>query len=162
MKEALSKLWVNFAAACVVASILTTLVLLGAWPVWQTISARHWIPANCVITHSDMVNASHRNEKIPKYRFAVAFRYEFEGQIYTSDRFTFRTTRESPVTVFDLKLLYPVGSNAVCFVDPNRPQMAVLDRSLDFSSILFCLALGVMPVVLGFLWWRRRKQSALG
>lgn len=159
MTNPLTKVWDCFSVSFVVALTLAGLLLLGAWPVWQSLRARDWVPVECEITLAELTTWTSWKKTMPDYRFEASYQYEFNGQNLVSGRFRFRTASESPVAAFNLKQRYPVGTRTTCFVNPKHPHEAVLDRSVDGASWLYLFALLPASAGLFYLWRKRRAKK---
>lgn len=114
-------------------SLFLWLILLQ--PLWQIVSARSWQPTPCTILSSKV-------EGNDTYRVAIEYDYEYAGQRLTGNRYSFsmgstsgRKGKEKVVA------RYPVGAEAVCYVNPFRPQESVLHRGL-FADLWW----GLFPI----------------
>ena len=112
---------------------------LFAKPMAQVIAARHWMEVPCVITSSGVgISSSRRGGSA--YRVNVEFSYEVHGQIFYSDRFQFDRGYTGGYALKEaVAQRYPPDSRAVCYVDPAKPQDAVILRDLT-PGLLFGLA----------------------
>ncbi len=119
-------------------------------PVWGIVQARNWVSVPCKIASSEV-------ETIPgddgaTYKIAIVFNYTYDDREWQSDTYDFVTGsssgRSGKQAIVDR---YPPGSEATCWVNPSRPEQAVLNR--DFRpAMLFGLiplvfvAVGLIPV----------------
>jgi hypothetical protein len=133
-------------------------VRAGVPPLWKTWASKAWVEVPCDVVRSQVEEGPRRSRgRRPLYEVHVVYRYAFGGRVYTSTREAFevdvltRSEAEDRVT-----LRYAKGARRVCYVDPVRPEEAVLDRALKRMSIirfisLFLCSLGTMPfAVLAF------------
>jgi len=88
-----------------------------------------WEEVPCVVASSQLADGGLNQRGLPKYLVSVRYRYEIDGQTYESERL-----RRLPVEASDLRKAearlrpFPEGLETVCFVDPDDPAMAVLER----------------------------------
>jgi hypothetical protein len=100
-------------------------------PISNWMSAKSWDSADCVITRSD---------------YKMAFTYEWEGVQYTSEMYDFASDfahlhdgENEP---------FQEGSAARCFVNPIRPDVAILSKAFNASYLRGLIA---VPPILFFL-----------
>ncbi|MEX2581052.1 MAG: DUF3592 domain-containing protein [Verrucomicrobiales bacterium] len=93
-----------------------------------------WVATPCEIVSADIDDSRLNQRGLVKYGLDVVYRYEFDGNTYTGDR-----VRRLPVESSDPKKAarklekYPAGSETVCYVDPDRPVAAVLEKDSKAS-----------------------------
>lgn len=105
-------------------------------PIAGIVEARGWDQTTCVITSSE-VAVSHGSDSTT-YRVDIRYTYEAEwGETFQGDRYDFSTGSSSG---YDGKArvvkAHPPGSEVDCWVSPEDPSQAVIDRSPG-----------------GYLWW---------
>lgn len=109
---------------------------LGLW--W---SAQSWVETSAVITATDL--KIHRDSDGTSYDLTASYRYEFGGEQFTGDRVNvadeFIGQKYARRKHAQLKKLLAKERKTVCFVDPANPAQSLLDRQLQFSSVLFML-----------------------
>jgi hypothetical protein len=113
------------------------------WPVLRDgLGAQSWVATPCVILTSEITFS--RDSDGTTSRVAIRYRYTFEGREYVSDRYGILTIstdwgRESKA---EAVRRHPPGSGATCFVNPQHPARAVLDRNahIDWVSALLPVA----------------------
>lgn len=110
-------------------------------PMSRIREARDWTPIACQILRSEV--RSHQGDDSTTYSVHIQYEYEFNGQTYRADRYSFMGGSSSghrgKRRIVDQ---YPVGSVAQCWVDPQRPSEAVLFRG--FSPMMWA---GLIPGV---------------
>jgi hypothetical protein len=111
------------------------LALVGGifcWLMWRSYDRAHtmrqWPEVPCVILESRVEERRIDPNSPPEFRFAVQYGYEWEGQRYTGEHWTWRaspwsSSREKAEQNLDD---FPVGSASTCRVDPSKPAFAVL------------------------------------
>jgi uncharacterized protein DUF3592 len=135
-------------------------------PILHIMVARNWIETPCVVLSSQV--GSHRGSKGgTTYSVDIRYAYGFEGHPYVSARYQFfQGSTSGYERKREIVGSYRPGQQAVCFVDPNDPRSAVLERG--FTSDLY---LGLIPLVflviggVGFTYtirsMRKRKTASL-
>jgi hypothetical protein len=142
-------------------------LLLGmsvARPLSDWRRTRSWMEADATILHSELISRSGIHG--PEYSLEVVFEYEVNGKRYRSDKAGLGFSIEAPVAdMSDWVAAHPAGARMRCFVNPQDPTEAVLDRHLRLEWISPALGLLMMGFGL-FLFagfrrtWRLRKQLA--
>lgn len=115
-------------------------------------AAENWETVSCVIEASEFV--VHDDDDGVMRVLNFVYRYTYEGREYRSDRLDM-----VPGTMGDdgpwEKAIYddhPVGTEAVCYVDPNNPVQAVFDRQHGSTSTrtIWMLAFPFLCMGIGF------------
>lgn len=116
------------------------LALIGgvfSWLMWRSFARARaieaWPQVPCAILESGV--ESRRDdpdwpEAMPQeYRFRVRYRYDWDGADYEGDRHRLRGSSwsSSEENVLPLVAEYPAGSVAECRVNPEDPEVAVLE-----------------------------------
>ncbi|RYD60525.1 MAG: DUF3592 domain-containing protein, partial [Verrucomicrobiaceae bacterium] len=130
---------------------------LFSWLMWRSFErAReesHWPQVPCVILRSEAETRQIDPNGNPEYRFAVLYGYHWEGAPREGDLLKLRgspwISREDAVKIFIEK--YPEGSQQQCYVNPAKPEIAVLELeskapgySLWFALIFVVGGIGIM------------------
>jgi len=114
---------------------------LGVRPLLRVLDASDWPAVPCTIVSGHV--AEHDSDDGYTYSVELVYRYEFEGRSYTSDRYHFMSGsssgRAGKQAVVDR---HPPGSATVCFVNPDDPTDAVIERGFS-ATMLF----GFIPLV---------------
>jgi hypothetical protein len=131
-------------------------------PALRALQSRGWPAVPCTIVSSQV--GVHADSDGDTYSVDVVYEYASAGRTLRSERYGFldasssgRTGKEEAVAAL------PAGTRTVCYVDPDDPTFAVLDRSL-FPWLLFgCLPLIFTAVGVGGIGWlaltaRRLRQ----
>ncbi|MEW4488577.1 DUF3592 domain-containing protein [Thalassoglobus sp. JC818] len=136
--------WISVIFVLVGGSVLWTMVLS---PVMETLSAPKWVETPCVIHRSEVVQAIDDPED-GQDSLEIEFEYNFEGQQYQSDQFSFSPTSNlSAVEIREISEKYAVGTEQTCFVDPDDPATAVLRA--ESPEITWMGLFGLVFVVIG-------------
>ena len=131
-------------------------MVIGPWLKMQ--KAANWKSTPCVIDECEL--GVHQGEDSDTYSIDVAYSYEFNGQEFTAERYSFFDMNSNSKSwrkevVDELK----PGTNAVCFVNPDDPTEAVIHRGWtpdwpwSFFPIPFFLvgSIGVLGVAYNFV-----------
>lgn len=110
---------------------------------------------------------SHSDDDGTTYSADVFYRYRFEGRDYRSNRRGVMggssSGRASKQRFVDA---HPAGASIVCYVDPDDPNRAVLERRLGWWALFALFPLPFAAIGLGGLWWmfvgRKRKARKAG
>lgn len=133
-------------------------------PALRVVEARSWEPVPCRILTSDV--RTHAGDDGATYSIEVTYRYRYDGREYVSDRYQFMGGSSSG---YDRKARLvaeiPEGSRATCWVDPDDPFEAVLDRGwgVDFLFGLIPLvfvAVGAGGLAFGLHHFRSSRKEA--
>ncbi len=138
-----------------VSSILVGIVFLGVgvggiaglgFSTWITIRSYWWVFHPCTIqeAHLEVVEKvwSGLDKKLPQAQYS----WEWQGKVYHGDSVTFHSFREqwgwfSNDTVVTLSAVAGQPDGYRCWVNPDRPEEAVLYRDLDYRIVLFAAGL---------------------
>lgn len=136
-----------------------TLAAAGAfffWFLWKNYAVAgrmdHWAETPCEIVASTVDGSAMDQHFQTKYEFQVTYRYEWEGRTLLGDR-----AKSKPVVAGIRKKLdswesrFPTGRQTVCYVNPDDPAQAVLERdtkasiySLWFPALFVVGGLGIV------------------
>ena len=135
-------------------------------PVWKMARARSWRATPCVVELSRVARFS-AGRGGSTYSPEVLYRYEAGGETRRASRLEFLPRSGSRASAEQLAGEHPAGSNSTCFVDPDNPDEAILDRRPSWR-ILFAGLLLLFPVsgvlLLRWSWreWRARRVVGWG
>jgi hypothetical protein len=123
-------------------------------PLYRSATAINWHPTPCTITSSGVDRRDVR----------IAYDYDFDGREYESDRYDFnesgtRTERRMKA----VRDRYPAGKQVTCYVNPNNPTQAAINRGFNPSILLGFIALivvniGLFAMGVGWRWLRGKKK----
>jgi hypothetical protein len=133
---------------------------LGIRPIARTIEAESWVTTSCKVLRAEV--RSHDSDDGTTYSVYVLYQYEFNGQIYKSDRFGFVGGSSSG---FERKArivnAYKEAARPVCYVNPRDPSQAVLKRGFRAALLVILFPLVFLLVgVGGFVGTLRGKQAS--
>jgi hypothetical protein len=114
-------------------------------PLYDWHKTKSWIETAATIQHSEVITQSSIHG--PEYSLNVVFAYQVSGTNYQSDNLGFGSGLDTPAAdMSDWVALHPAGTQTRCWVNPEDPKQAVLDRRLTFDWIAPALGL----LMLGF------------
>jgi hypothetical protein len=154
-------LFLFFVPFFLIGSIL--FVAMFVWPLIEYLGARQWIETPCTVTSSEVVR--NRSSDGDTYRAEIKFRYRFENQEYEAGRHQINTiSTNSRSRAENVVKLYPVGLDTHCFVNPGKPEVAVLSRDLSLDFLFGLFPLLFVGVGLGGMIysWRYNPESKSG
>jgi hypothetical protein len=96
------------------------------------------------------------------YRFAVRYRYQYDGRSYESTIFQERYNGgDNYARPQQLVARYPVGSKVRCYVNPAHPAEAMLALRSPWIALAIPFPLIFVAIGLGGMWfaWRRTKPD---
>ncbi len=129
-------------------------------PAVHVVQAYDWQAVPCEIVSSSV--ASHPGDDGATYSVEVVYRYRVGGRDYTSDRYRFlggsSSGSEGKQAVVDS---LPPGTKTTCWVDPDDPSEAVLDRGFTWEYLLALLPLVFVAVGAGGIFFSLRKARKL-
>lgn len=104
---------------------------------------------------------THQGDDSTTYSVDIFYRYQFSGKKYksnTTDLFSSsssgRSSKQEKVNA------HPRGKQITCFVNPQNPSQALLERDLGWSALFVLFPLPFIGIGLGGLWWILRKRSS--
>jgi hypothetical protein len=114
-------------------------------PALKVVEARSWQPTTCEIVSSGV--RTHSGDDGSTYSVEALYRYEIDGREYTSNRYQFMGGSSSG---YDGKAeavaKIPAGNQAECFVNPDDPFEAVIDRGFGVDFLF-----GLIPLLFGVI-----------
>jgi len=143
---------------------------LGIRPMQQVEAAKQWTEVPCTVTAADLHESTDSDGDIT-YRVDVSYTYTVAGQKYVSDResFTYGSTNIGVDRMRERVSRYQQNPQQVCYIDPNDPQAAVLERetpdSMWFGFLFGGIFAGFPFLILIFVIRsarRTRRREALG
>ena len=100
---------------------------LTAWPGFQVVTARQWPAIPCIVDSSRIFYE--QGDDSTSYRVDITYHYTFAGESHTSGRYAFGAGFPNGLrTKQAIVDQHPVGLKTTCFVNPQAPDQAVLDR----------------------------------
>ena len=109
-------------------------------PLRGIIAARNWKPTECTIISSHV--RSHRGNKGTSYAVDILYSYQVAGREFRSNRKFLGGSSSGRRGKANTVQRYRPGTKAMCFVNPQDPFEAVLDRG--FTPAMW---FGLIPAV---------------
>ena len=135
------------------------IALLGSLFVWlmarsflRAWEMRSWPEVACVILSSEVEQRRNDENSAPEFRQDLTYGYEWKGTARTGDHLTLRGSPwSSNRQIVEARVAeYPVGSQAVCHVNPLDPEVTVLKNdtlapgySIWFPALFVIGGLGI-------------------
>lgn len=123
---------------------IVTLWFLTLSPWLEHFAAQRWERVPAEVISSELVRSRSHSTKggsTTVYRIAISYRYEFRGKIYQCDRYDItRSNSSSNIGVGEMRAAvrrHPAGTRTFCWVNPENPAQALIDRELPSSYFLF-------------------------
>ena len=122
-----------------------------------------WPQVPCLILRAEVEERRIAENVAPDYRFAVLYRYHYQGKDYESDLWGLRGSmpRSERAASEELVKQFPQGSRQSCWVNPRQPDVALLKLdsraagySLWFPALFFLGGIGMMVGA-----WRKSPAS---
>ena len=107
---------------------------------WRLAASQTWEETRCTVLSSAV--GTHSGDDGATYSVDVTYRYSWNGETFTSDRYKFTFGSSSG---YDGKAAvvarYPPGSEVACWLDPSDPAESVLVRSVGWEALFVLLPL---------------------
>ncbi len=141
-------------------------ILLGVFlrPAMQIVDSRGWEAFPCRVEFSRV--GVHRGDDSTSYSVDVLYSYEFGGRLFRSSRYGHLNMSSSGYSAKrDLVRKLGPGTEGTCYVDPDEPETAVMDRSLQ--PIMFLALLPLAFLLIGatgvrYQWGKLQRRTAGG
>ena len=107
-----------------------TLWMFTIRPFWGIVDGQSWVETPCTIVSSEV--EVHLDGEGNTYSIEIKYDYDFNGRPYRGERYHFMYGMSSSGRSGKQKVVdrYPVGLQTSCYVDPDDPSEAVLNRGL--------------------------------
>lgn len=125
-------------------------------------AATDWRQVPCEIISSEV--RRHDGDDSVSYSVEIEYQYEFDNQTFESSRYDFNVVNKSRPRCRQIVAELPAGKITNCFVDPDDPKRAVIDRDWEMSWLFLIMgsafsAVG-LAVVIGSLAARRTPNRS--
>lgn len=122
---------------------LGVLFPLGIIPYKKAKAAKSWVETPCTIVWSRVL--SHRNDDGTTYSVDIFYEYEFNAEQHRSNKYNYfsgsSSGRDSKSAVVKR---YPKGSKHICYVDPEQPERAIIERGFKSIGLWFLIPAAFM------------------
>jgi hypothetical protein len=139
---------------------LAAFYFLFVRPMSRYVAARSWIATPCTVLDSRVGEST--SDDSTTYRVEISFAYSVGGGEYRSDTYDFFHDVYS--SGYDGKAAvverYPPQSRTLCYVDPEDPSQAVIDRSFKPFYLLGLLPLVFVGAGLAIVVWAVKASPA--
>lgn len=128
-------------------------------PMLKAQQAESWLEVPCEIVWSTLRRNDGDSDSGPTYRPDIFFRYELDGEVYHSNSHTFLRSSSSERRKHQATVRqYAAGTQQLCYVDPELPERAVLQREVGWSWVVL-IPLLFMSIGLGGVYYSLRKKE---
>ena len=133
---------------------------LSILPIRRTIDARSWIETPCKVLDGRVL--SHEGDESTTYSVYILYEYEFAGQLYKSDTYSFiigsSSGHQGKSRVVES---YKKAARPLCYVNPRKPYEAVLKRGFHPFLLFTLLPLLFLAIGLGGLFYIIRAKTSI-
>ncbi len=122
-----------------------------------------WVEAPCRIESISIDDTQFNQRGLPKYVLRIAYRYQWRGHDYVGERYKRLPTEAGDPRKLKRRLdQYPVGTETVCHLDPDAPELVVLKK--DSKAALYTLWFPCVFIVggAGMVWSALFRKSTRG
>ncbi|MBT8036656.1 MAG: DUF3592 domain-containing protein [Verrucomicrobiae bacterium] len=103
---------------------------------------------------------SHSSDDGTTYSVDIFYQYQFQGKPYKSNTTGLMSGSSSGRAGKQKKVdQHPAGKSITCYVNPDRPWQAIIDRDLGWWVLFALFPLPFIAVGVGGLWHTLRKRS---
>ncbi len=157
------------ATGSILVGTITSIVFVWT-PARQLLGARTWSTTDCEITKSKVIAREvtyQRDRRHPGPRTAsqtiygidLEYTYQVGEYAFTGNRYRFFSHSAGKATNQAIANRFPVGTKTTCYVNPEDPSDAVLERTAGLEVLwalvpLFFLLAGIL-----LAWWSHRHLS---
>jgi hypothetical protein len=136
---------------------------MGLRSVWRGLATSHWPAVSGIVLHAGMTESQGEEARTKNtlifYSARLAFRYQVNGQDYTTETLQFGRALGSGDSSSEaiLMLRYPVGTKVTVFHHPHDPSLATVKPGVN-TDVVWYLCGGVVLIlfgvfcVLGYFW----------
>lgn len=123
-------------------------VSFGVLPLVDAMRSRQWTPVPATLEAVRLAPAQLlRNRPLPA--FEVRYRYQFDGADFVGTRFDLHNGVDHRGAVKAHIARLPVGTELTAWVNPNSPDQAMLQRSLNWPLLGLVLPFGAIGLIGG-------------
>ena len=135
-------------------------------PVQNIIQANSWVEAPCTITKSELEKHSSNGGKkgtSSTYKIIIHFKYNYKDKEYEGGQYNFDDSSSSGYAgKEEIISNFPVGFLTKCYLNPQAPSSAVLNK--DFYAGLWFAILPLIFICFGFggIYFTLKSKKKLG
>ncbi|MCF7957072.1 MAG: DUF3592 domain-containing protein [Phycisphaerae bacterium] len=127
-------------------------------PLSNIINARSWQETPCKIISTNL--RSHSDDDGTTYSIDILYEYQFNNQTYRSNRYSFSTGSSSGSKGKRAVIKsYRTAKNPTCYVNPDAPSQAVLNREMTWSLLFGLIPLVFLIVGITGIYYTLRKSK---
>ncbi len=135
---------------------IATLWFLFFVPLRQHSASRHWVKVPATVILSERLRSHSGSKGRNVYRTVILYEYQYNGRTHRSDRYALTQVENSSKSSTAEMRRPPAGTRISCYVNPDDPAQALVDRTLPpfFYLTHGCfplsfLGLGLLAVIAG-------------
>lgn len=124
------------------------LVLFGISSLKEAIASKNWPVAPGQVQSTRPQRDTSSRKYNPTYHYAVTYRYEVEGTVYSNDRYSLgdgptasKRFQNQGEAIAAARKDYPVGQAIDIYYDPAEPSSSVIKPGVGFGTLV--------PLVIG-------------
>jgi len=127
---------------------------MGLRSVWRGLASSHWPTASGIVLHTGMTESRAKEAGTKNtlifYSAKLAFRYQVNGQDYTTETVQFGRALGSGDSSSEaiLMLRYPVGTKVTVFYHPHDPALAAVKPGVN-TDVAWYLCGGAVLILFG-------------
>ncbi len=135
----------KLAGAVIIGGAVLIVLFMTVLPLISYMRQSKWVETDCRIAVSEVVLREAGRDS--NTRVKIIYTYSFDGQIYSCEQINslhgsnYWTSAENAEVVLGR---FPYGSKGKCYVNPDNPAKAVLERSIDSKGLLTSSGLGLL------------------
>jgi hypothetical protein len=119
-------------------------------------ASENWPAITGTITHTGIVESSSSDST--EYHVHVSYEYLVNGRTYTGKRIEFNRRGYARKKNAQAQLdRYPVNSTVVVYVNPDKPEDAVLVRAAPYNTLYFVMGLLMVGLALAIVIFTARR-----
>ncbi len=123
---------------------------LGIKPITRAVAAQSWVATPCRVLRAEV--RSHDGDDGTTYSVYIFYEYEFRGQPYKCDRYSFVGGSSSGYQAKTrIVEQYRSAAHPICYVNPHDPTQAVLQRGFHAGFLVALVPLVFLLVGVGGL-----------
>lgn len=135
----------------------------GLYVAWQKAEeTRRWTPTPCRIISARVVTERPTPHSDPEHVPEIRYRYDFGGRTYTGDHIKRVDGPTAHETEAQKRVeAYPVGTETTCWVNPAKPDHAVLQHSSRAALYSIWFPLLFVAGGIGMAWNALRRRRPI-
>ena len=135
-------------------------------PIWGVYSASNWQAAPCEIVSSRLEERP--GDDGSTYRIEIKYKNVYDDKPYESDQYKFFNVASNVGVSGKREIVrnHPPGKKTTCYVNPDDPTQAVIERGLTWDMLwglfalpFFAIGAGGLTFTLGLIKWKSKSPG---